>query len=340
MTTKTKKKPVKKDPTPAPAADAPPKPPTEKEVEERTKAMLPTKSLGGFVPKTFPELKEMAQVLANSDLVPKGLKGKPADVMICIMHGLEVGVTPAQAMSNIMVVNGRPSIWGDLALGLVRRSQLLVDFKEDPPDKALKQGFGKCHAKRVNGEEAEYTFSIGDATRAKLINKPGPWQEYRGRMLQVRARSWILRDLFGDVLKGLAIVEEQRDVPMKDATTSAPMPKRASDKVRKNAMPGQTAPAADALEDTPKDTPKDDPKPGEEQGILTAEFVPGGVASTTLGGENVFSIRRPGDNKRFYSKEESVAKLAKGAAESKKKVRVHYDEDKDQIARIEQIELV
>ena len=309
--------------------------PSPEEVEQRVKNLLPTKSLSGFVPKTFAELLEMSKVLAESNLVPKGMYKKPADVMICIMHGLEVGVTPAQALSNIMVVNGRPSIWGDLALGVVRRSQLLVDFNEDPPNKALEQGYGRCWAKRANGEEREYSFSIEDATRAKLINKQGPWQEYRGRMLQMRARSWVLRDLFGDVLKGLAIVEEQRDVPMKDAVTSVPMPKRASEEIRKSAVPGQ------AEAPSPKDAPKALPGPAASgQAIQSAEFVPAGVAKTSLGGKPVFSIRRHGDNKRFYTPDEGVAKLARSAAEAKKKVRAHYEEGEDKIAHVERAELV
>ena len=32
-------------------------------------------------------------------------------------------------------------------------------------------------------------------------------------MLRFRARGYVLRDLFGDVLKGLRTVEEARDIP-------------------------------------------------------------------------------------------------------------------------------
>jgi hypothetical protein len=54
---------------------------------------------------------------------------------------------------------------------------------------------------------------MSDAKRAKLVGKPGPWSEYPTRMLRFRARGYVLRDLCGDVLKGLRTVEEARDIP-------------------------------------------------------------------------------------------------------------------------------
>jgi hypothetical protein len=50
-----------------------------------------------------------------------------------------------------------------------------------------------------------------DAKRAGLWTKAGPWQTYPRRMLQMRARSFALRDAFPDVLKGLISVKEALD---------------------------------------------------------------------------------------------------------------------------------
>ena len=54
---------------------------------------------------------------------------------------------------------------------------------------------------------------LDDAKRAGLLGKKGPWTEYPQRMLQMRARSWALRDGFADVLKGLSVREEAQDIP-------------------------------------------------------------------------------------------------------------------------------
>ena len=66
---------------------------------------------------------------------------------------------------------------------------------------------------RQGDQTAIETFTTGDAKRAKLWGKSGPWTDYPKRMLRFRARGYVLRDLFGDVLKGLRTVEEVRDIP-------------------------------------------------------------------------------------------------------------------------------
>ena len=68
-----------------------------------------------------------------------------------------------------------------------------------------------CIAKRHGSAPVTARFSVMDAKRAGLWTKAGPWQTYPRRMLQMRARSFALRDAFHDVLKGLISVEEALD---------------------------------------------------------------------------------------------------------------------------------
>jgi hypothetical protein len=57
-----------------------------------------------------------------------------------------------------------------------------------------------------------------DAEKAGLKGKQGPWTNYPKRMLQMRARSWCLRDVYPDVLRGVHVAEEAQDLPEKDVT--------------------------------------------------------------------------------------------------------------------------
>ena len=59
-------------------------------------------------------------MIARSDLAPKDYKGKPENVAVAIAMGMELGVSPMQAIQGIAVINGRPSVWGDLMLALCR----------------------------------------------------------------------------------------------------------------------------------------------------------------------------------------------------------------------------
>jgi len=166
-----------------------------------------------LIPRDFNEAMQMAVVLSKSGIVPKEFLDKPNACFVAIGFGMELGIPPLQAANSIMVVNGRPSIWGDAAKGIVMRSPLCEFFDEDDPATALKQGFGKCIVKRKGYPPLTRTFSIDEAKKARLWIKQGPWQEYPGRMLMARARSWAMRDAFPDLLKGLSVREESQDIP-------------------------------------------------------------------------------------------------------------------------------
>ena len=170
-----------------------------------------------IVPQSYGELERFAETVAYSNLVPKNFRKKPQDVMVAVMHGMEIGLQPLQALQNIAVINGKPSIYGDAAIALVRSSPVCEYVREElerGDDASDEEAFrGVCYAKRTGEEEQVRTFSVADAKRAGLWGRKGPWSDYPQRMLQMRARSWALRDVFADVLAGLYIYEEARDIP-------------------------------------------------------------------------------------------------------------------------------
>src|SRR5215210_6712093 len=77
-----------------------------------------------LVPTTLGGVWKLAEIIAASGMAPKDMK-TPEQISVAIMHGMEVGMTPMTALQSIAVVNGRPSVWGDGAIGLVRSSGLL-----------------------------------------------------------------------------------------------------------------------------------------------------------------------------------------------------------------------
>lgn len=161
-----------------------------------------------IVPATFEDAYRMARVFANTQLVPKDYQGKPEAACVAILQGLELGLSPMAAMQSIAVVNGRPCLYGDGMLAVVRASGLMEWMKETDDGTTA-----TCTVKR-RGETDPITrtFSDEDAKRAGLFGKPGPWTQYRPRMRQMRARSFALRDTFADVLKGISSADEMQDV--------------------------------------------------------------------------------------------------------------------------------
>lgn len=170
-----------------------------------------------LTPTNLDQAIKLAELIANSDLAPKDFKGKAGNCLIAMQMGMEVGLAPMQAIQNIAVINGRPTLWGDAALGLVLASSVCEYVKESWDEKTQTW---TCSGKRKGKEEGVYTFSLADAQKAGLTKKEGPWANYPKRMIQMRARAFCLRDNFADVLKGLAIREEVEDYV---ETTSEPV---------------------------------------------------------------------------------------------------------------------
>lgn len=167
-----------------------------------------------LAPQTIDEALRFADYLAESTIVPKDFAKNPGNILVAIQWGMELGLQPMQAMQNIAVINGRPSLWGDAVLALVLSHPLCEDVVEryegDPTSESFK---AVCIAKRKGREDKTGEFSVADARLAGLLDKAGPWKQYRDRMLKMRARAFALRDQFADVLKGMPIAEEVRDIP-------------------------------------------------------------------------------------------------------------------------------
>lgn len=183
-------------------------------------------SLGGSIEdmeRRFGFAKKIAQLLADSDLVPKDFQGSPANCFIAIQMGAELGLGPFQAVQSIAVINGRPCVWGDALLGLVRASGRLASIREwvEKTDDG-KGEVAYCEVKR-KGESETITrsFSLQDAARAGLLKKP-IWASYPTRMLQMRARAYALRDGFADVMKGISVAEEMQDAVYVEPSKASP----------------------------------------------------------------------------------------------------------------------
>ena len=169
----------------------------------------PAKTPMFLAPQTLEAAMELATMMSKSSIVPKDYQGNPGNILIATMWGAEIGLAPLQAMQSIAVINGRPSIWGDAMLALVRGSGLLEYIKEEPTEEGC-----TCTLKRRGDQfEVARTFTPEDAKRAGLWGKPGPWQQHTKRMMQMRARAFALRDAFADVLRGVHIGEEAQDLP-------------------------------------------------------------------------------------------------------------------------------
>jgi hypothetical protein len=180
-----------------------------------TQSLTKTNDAFSLTPKTLEEAMKYSEMLARSSIVPKNYQGKPGDILVAMQMGNELGLKPIQSLQNIAVINGKPCIYGDACMALVKIHPECEDIVEyyDPKIEAA-----VCKVKRRGKTEHISTFSVEQAKKAGLWGKTGPWTQYPQRMLQMRARGFALRDTFPDALQGLILAEEAMD--HKDVTPS------------------------------------------------------------------------------------------------------------------------
>lgn len=160
---------------------------------------------------TFEGMYRFACVLEKSGFAPKGMT--PPAIVAAIQYGAEVGLSPMQALTKIAVINGRPAIFGDAMLALAQKHPLWGGHVETSGHSEKFGRWAKCEITRRGDSNHIAVFTEAMAKQAGLWGKSGPWTQYPGRMLQMRARSWALRNSFPDALGGLIAAEEADDSP-------------------------------------------------------------------------------------------------------------------------------
>jgi len=165
-------------------------------------------NVAAIIPRSLEETFRLAGAIATSGLAPNTLN-TPEKVMVAIIAGAELGMPPFQSLQSFAVINGRPAIWGDGLIAVVRSHGFKVrEWLEGEGDDMV----AHCEVTRPDsGEVIPGEFSVADAKKAGLWGKSGPWQTSPKRMLKMRARGFACRDGAADVLRGFQLREEVED---------------------------------------------------------------------------------------------------------------------------------
>lgn len=158
-----------------------------------------------FVPTTKADLYKLAEMYAKSSLTPTCYRGKSADIVIAWSLGFPLGLNMMQCLLGIAVINGRPSLWGDVLNGLILYQPDLETFDEVFEKDKFEW---TCTIKRKGRNKIVRTFSKEDAVVAGLwddLSKKHTWGKYPKRMVQMRCRGFCIRDAYADKLCGLGI---------------------------------------------------------------------------------------------------------------------------------------
>lgn len=152
-----------------------------------------------ITPRTLGEIESLADKFAKSTLIPDALRNKPADVLVSIMAGAELGLPPMAAIRGVFVVQGKPVLSADTMVGVVLGSGHAIYFSCIESTSLL-----ATYETQRKGSPApqRMTFTIEQAKKAKLIKDDGNWAKYPDAMLRARAKAALARDVYPDVLAG------------------------------------------------------------------------------------------------------------------------------------------
>lgn len=170
--------------------------------------------------------KRIAHTLSASNLVPDAYRGRPNDCFVAINMGRELGMGEFQSIQSIAVIEGKPCLYGDGLIGVVRASPKCLWIEETLSDDGKT---ATCRTHRDGDPNpVEQSYSMADAVQAGIDSKFN-WKKHPKRMLQMRARAYCLRDAYPDLLKGLGVVEERQDheatpPPVTEYTLPTPPP--------------------------------------------------------------------------------------------------------------------
>lgn len=170
-----------------------------------------------IIPKTVAELMQLAEILSKSELLPKALRGKVADVAMTMMAGAEMGFGPGASLRNINVIEGKPVLSASGKVALVKASGKCKYFDciEDTDDRVTYETL------RVGATKPRRSTWSKQRIKEAGLNTKDNHRLFSKQMMDARAKSELCENTYEDVLAGIATMEEVGDwVP---PTQSAPL---------------------------------------------------------------------------------------------------------------------
>lgn len=149
---------------------------------------------------------DLAQLIAKTEFVPKGLQGRPEAVLACFLYGHEIGVGPMESLAQIAIIEGRPAISAQLMRARVLTAGHEI-WEEDGNTTRVTMAGRRSGADRIQ----TVTWTLDDARKAGLGGRAN-WTRYPRQMLEARATAHLCRLIFPDVLGASRYaIEEEGD---------------------------------------------------------------------------------------------------------------------------------
>lgn len=157
-----------------------------------------------IIPRSISECTDLAEKLSKSDLLPKEMRGKMPNVLVTIMAGQEMGLSPMASLRNFHVIEGRPVLSADGMVALVLGSGKCVYFRrvQEAADSVTYETM------RVGDDQPRRCTWTKQMIKDAGLSAKDNHRLYARQMLAARAKAELARDVYPDVLAGCYTEDE------------------------------------------------------------------------------------------------------------------------------------
>ena len=157
-----------------------------------------------------------ATTAAKGSMLPKQFQNNPGNLFIAAEYADSLGIPRVSVLSDIYVVEGKPTLSATLMAAQVRRAghKLRVEKKD-----------GAVRATLIRHDDPDFTYesvwNMEKAQRAGLANR-NVWKAYPEAMMRSRAVSEVIREGAAEVLSGITYTPEDFDQRTDDLQPGVP----------------------------------------------------------------------------------------------------------------------
>ena len=156
-----------------------------------------------ITPKGIDDVFKLANIAAKTGMF--GVKSSD-EAAVRIITGMELGLSPYQALRGIHVLNGRPVLAADLMVAVCLSSDRCEYFSLIESTDAI----ATYETKRRGGQATKLSWTMEQAKKAGLAGR-GTWAAHPAAMLRARCSAALARVAFPDLINGLYDPDEAQD---------------------------------------------------------------------------------------------------------------------------------
>lgn len=202
---------------------------------------------------------QLGTALCSTEFVPQSFRGKPEAAAAAILAGKSLGLDPMNALANIFVVSGRPSMYARTMAALVMQAGHTIRRVEATEQRVVYEGRRKGETTFTRVE-----WTIARAQKAGYTSNKKYQTDPIG-MLTAKCQAEICRVIAPDVLTGIAAtsVEEVELDDLGEQTPASPEAPKTKRTINRAKAPAPDLP--EVVHEAPQDevTPEPEAAPAE-----------------------------------------------------------------------------